>query len=130
MSKRDSQTGVSQETRRQARRQLVVLLSAPVFLLLPLYPIAILVAKLSIWFGLGPTLDGVDVLVFIIVFSMMFLIGATISSIIWMLIMSFYLTVEEWRELDRDSGLYIPVLTPLFTRISYKILTWKISREK
>lgn len=130
MSKQDSQGQISQENQAKARRQLVVLLSALLFLLLPLFPIPIFLPKFAIWLGLGPTLKGVEILIVIIVLPLMYLIGAMISSIIWMFIMSFYLTVEEWHEYDKDSGLHIPFITPVFRVLSQKILSWKISREK
>lgn len=130
MRKRGSQGQVSQDERTKARKQLIVLLSALLFVLLPLYPATILIARLAIWLGIGSTLNGSELLIVPIVLLLMYLIGAVISSFIWMFIMSFYLTVEEWDEYEKIPGVHIPIITPVFRVLSHKILTWKISREK
>jgi hypothetical protein len=120
---------VSPEVQRKARRQLVVLLSALLFVLAPLYPTAIFVTKFAVWVGMGVFLKGIEPLIVLIALLVVFGIGATISSIIWYFIMSFYLTIQEWRELIEIHTPDLPYLTPMFTRIGQAMLLWKIRRE-
>lgn len=120
---------VNSEVQRKARRQLIVLLSALLFVLAPLYPTVIFIAKFTVWFGMGTSLKGIEPLIFLIAFLVVFIIGTIISSIIWYFIMSFYLTVQEWQELNKIPTPYFPLITPVFTKISHAMLAWKIRRE-
>ncbi len=58
------------------------------------------------------------------------LIGGIIGAIIWGVLMSFYLTIEEYKELSHIQSFYIPALTPLAKWIDNKVLMWKIDRER
>jgi MFS family permease len=127
---------IDPESQRTARRQLVVLLGAVIAFCLPLQVAALLeikVARMPIFRAYGPTLDGIEIpIAIIIVLSVMIgtlLVGVTILSIFWRIFLTFYLTVDELQELDRMPSPYVPLLKPVYTKVASKLLEWKIARE-
>ncbi|MCS6842762.1 MAG: hypothetical protein NZ528_00330 [Caldilineales bacterium] len=117
------------QERRAAGKELIVLLSALFLALLPLWPAALLVAKITVWLGLGPTLSVAEA--FLLLFAMLLLsaLGISMGLALWMLIMSFYLTLEEWQSLEGPPNPRIPGITDALARISDVILAWKLKRE-
>lgn len=122
--------GVTPEERRQAARNLVVYLSALFFALASLCPASLLLAKLCASLGIGPVLKGIDLVIVLILLPAMYVVCLMASLSLWMVVMSFYLTVEEWQSLDATPSLYIPGVTPVLSKVSDAILAWKIAREK
>ncbi len=125
----------SPEERRQAGRLLVVMLSAfLIFLLLSIFPAALLMVRFFIWMPMEPPQHGIGVLfagiVVLVVFLVPLSIFTIIGSIIWYFLMSFYLTVQEYRWMNSVPSPYIPLITSVITNISEKMLNWKIERER
>jgi predicted membrane metal-binding protein len=88
----------SKEEQRSARRQLVILLSAFVFVLLPMFPIVIIMA---VWLSklFGDTIELMEAPIIIGVLAISCLIIGIISSTLWEILISFYLTIEELKDI-------------------------------
>lgn len=129
MRKRIPRRHVSPQERREAGRELIVLLSALFFALIPLWPAALLSARIAVWLGLGPVLSLAEALLFSLIMILLSTLGLSIGLTVWMLIMSFYLTIEEWQSLEGPPNPRIPGITDTLARISDVIFAWKIKRE-
>lgn len=117
------------QERREAGRELIALLSALFFVLVPLWPTAFLLAKIAVWLGLGPVLSLAEVLLFLLIAIPLFAVSMSIGLTIWMFIMSFFLTIEEWQRMEGPPNPRIPGITDFLVWISDVVLAWKMKRE-
>ena len=124
-----SQDHTDLEIRRQARRDLVVLLSALFFFLLFLIPAIILGEMSAVRLGVTKVQLILAIPLFLVVVAISIFVAAIARSIAWRFAMSFYLTVDEWQELGRMPDFNIPIFRAIDTCISHRMLAWKISRE-
>jgi hypothetical protein len=124
---------VDPEVQHKARRQSVVLLSAVFSFFLAFYPAVIVLIKVARLLPFGTPLKGIEIpITMIVVFSTLIgtlLVGVTITSLIWRVVITFYLTAEELQKLDRIPSPYVPLLKPVYTKVARKLLEWKIARE-
>jgi hypothetical protein len=121
---------VAPEVQRRARRDLVILLGSMIFVVfIPLFLMVRLTIGLVSLGLLKGTLKLIDALFVLIYFLCSFTILAILSSAVWMIILSFFVTVDEWKELDAIPAPYFPVLTPIYKKMSEVILELKINRD-
>lgn len=99
------------------------------FILPPSCLAIILTSQILSWLGWGQYLNLLQALIYIVLMAAAAIIMGTIASILWYFVMSFYLTVQEWQDLNVIPTSYYPVITPVITKILNSMLAWKIRRE-
>jgi hypothetical protein len=120
---------ISPEMRRQSGRMAVVLLSM-IIITLPFGFIVMFLSIIPILRLISKHPTGLDILLVLIVLFPALSIGMVIGSVVWIFLMSFYLTIDEWKEINETKGPEIPVITPIFERAEAIALRWKLARER
>ncbi len=118
------------EIRRQARRQLVVILGNAVFILVPgLYAClqaTFLLIRLNI---VRDPLNGLEALIMLAILLVAFLLGASAGALVFEFIMSFYLTIPEWLQLYPNRLYPKNSVERLGWAVQQRFFHWKVQRE-